>query len=413
MRRTITALGVIVLGSLALVLPRSAANSAIEVGAVYPITGSQGPGGLEEFRGLSLAAAYANGRGGVRGRPIHVRLEDTPSGDAAPDAVERLARAGITVVAGSHGSTISRPAAETASRLGVVFWETGAVGELSMRAALGTRVFRVSPTGGSLGRAAAAFVRNELAPRLHRARPLRYAVTYVDDVYGRAVGTGAADEIRRAALPLIGAFPYALPRTNFDDLAARVARAQPDVLVVAAYLDDGVALRRALVRARIPLVANIGTSSSYCMPEFGRRLGREAVGLFASDKPDGDVLQPDRLSPDAARALRWANAEYRRQYGGTVSSHALAGFAGGLALFDYVLPMAPTLTADAVARAAQAVDLPQGTLPNGSGLAFGPPGTPNAGANLRAASVIWEWVRVNTRAVVWPAAFATHPIAFP
>jgi len=42
-----------------------------------------------------------------------------------------------------------------------------------------------------------------------------------------------------------------------------------------------------------------------------------------------------------------------------------------------------------------------------------PSGSPEAGANLRATSVIWEWIRPKTRAVVWPPAFATHPIVFP
>ena len=35
------------------------------------------------------------------------------------------------------------------------------------------------------------------------------------------------------------------------------------------------------------------------------------------------------------------------------------------------------------------------------------PGSPDAGANLMATSVIWEWVGVDQRAVVWPPQFAT------
>ena len=34
----------------------------------------------------------------------------------------------------------------------------------------------------------------------------------------------------------------------------------------------------------------------------------------------------------------------------------------------------------------------------------------NAGDNVRAASVIWEWVKEYTRAVVWPPQFATSQI---
>src|SRR5205807_939223 len=231
----------------------------------------------------------------------------------------------------------------------------------------GGHVYRVAPTGAALGRAAAAFVRDQLAPRLRRTQPLRYAVAYVDDVYGRSVGGGAIAEIRASRLPMAATFPYTLRRLDYDALAANIARARPDVLMVAAYLEDGVALRRSLVRARVPLVASIGTSSSYCMPAFGQMLGRQAVGVFASDKPDGDNLQPDRLLPGAARELRWATAEYRRRYGEPMTAPALAGFAGGLALFEHVLPRAHGFSAEAVAQAARAVRLPEGALPNGGG----------------------------------------------
>ncbi|MGZ4109804.1 MAG: hypothetical protein ACXVP7_08985, partial [Actinomycetota bacterium] len=52
----------------------------------------------------------------------------------------------------------------------------------------------------------------------------------------------------------------------------------------------------------------------------------------------------------------------------------------------------------------------RGSLPNGSGLRFGAPGTPNAGDNLAAASVIWKWVSPGYAAVIWPPAFATQPM---
>jgi hypothetical protein len=55
--------------------------------------------------------------------------------------------------------------------------------------------------------------------------------------------------------------------------------------------------------------------------------------------------------------------------------------------------------------------VPAGGLPNGSGLEFAPPRGADAGANLRAASVIWEWTQVNQREVTWPPQFATSPIA--
>lgn len=383
------------------------------IGAVYPTGGPQGPGGLEEFRGVELAAEYTNQGTGARGRQIFIRLAPADFAEAAPRAVERLFRSGITVVVGSYGSTISHPAAAAASRRGIVFWENGAVGELGMAAASGEPVFRFAPTGAALGRAAVTFVRDQLTPRLRRDRMLRYAVTYVDDAYGRSVAAGAIAEIKDSGVPLAATLPYDVRRANYDDLAARIAESRADVLVVAAYLQDGVALRWAIVGRRVPLLASIGTSSSYCHPAFGQILGEAAVGLFASDKPDADTLRPDRLSPEAARALRWARAEYLRRYGSAMGSAGLSGFAGGIALFGHVLPAARDLAPEEVARAARMTRLPAGTLPDGSGLEFAGPGSPDAGSNLRATRVIWEWIRPRTRGIVWPPSFATHPIAFP
>lgn len=400
---------VAMLGVVALSVSCSSGTNEILVGAVYPTGGGQGMGGVEELRGVELAADLVNREGGIRGRAVRLVLEPADSSDGAPDAVERAVDAGASVVVGSYGSTISAPAAEAASRLDVVFWETGAVGEVEEAAAPGTRFFRAVAGGESLGQNAVAFIRDRRLPS-GEGRQARYAVAYVDDPYGRAVGLGALREIEDSGLSLAGRFPYDLKSVDYIRLANQIRRAGTDVLVVVAYMVDGVNLRRALVGEEVPLLATIGTSSSYCHPEFGRLLGKDALGLFASDKPDAGSLDPSKLSPEAGTALRWAREEYRRRYKEEMSAAALSGFGSAWGLFHHVLPEARDLSAEAVAAAAQNVRLPVGALPNGGGLRFAPPGHGREGQNLNAVSVIWEWVRINTRAVVWPPSFASSPV---
>ena len=366
------------------------------VGAIYPTGGGQGPGGIEEWRGVRLAADRINATGGIRGRQIRLDLEPTDAADQAPAAVERLTGRGAQVIVGSYGSTISMPAAAAASRLGAVFWETGAVGDLGMRARMGERVFRFPAAGGVLGHEAVAFVRDRLAP----GRPLTFAVAYVDDVYGRAVARGATDEVRTSDHRLGAEIAYDLRSADYADIVRQVAASGADALFVSAYLDDGVEIRREVVRQGIPLVANIGTSSSYCMRAFGAALGGDAVGAFASDKPSGDVMDPARLDAEAAELLRWARTTYERRYDDVMTAPALTGFAGAWALFAHVMRTATALDADGVAASARRADLPRGALPNGSGVQF------VDGANARATSVIWEWVAPQTRQIVWPEAFA-------
>jgi branched-chain amino acid transport system substrate-binding protein len=389
----------------------SRTEEPIRVGTVYPLSGPDAEGGgLDEFRGAELAAALVNEDGGVDGRPIELVSIDVPGADAAPGAIEALHDRGIDLVLGSYGSTISRPAAEGAALRDMVFWETGAVGDMTGTSA-GELVFRVSPTGGTLGHAAVAFIADELSPMLHRrARSLRFAVANVDDVYGRSVARGAVDEIRNRGLTLTGTFPYDPYDADLKTLARAIARSDPDVLFVSAYLEDGVALRREYVRQGFDLLASIGTSSSYCHPQFGEALGEDALGLFASDKPDSASLNTEGLTREARDLLARANAAFRDRFGEEMSAPALSGFSAAWALFHDVLPRATSFGAEAVAKAARGMKIPRGALPNGSGLSFGAPGTPDAGANLRAASVIWEWVGVGERAVVWPPQFATTSI---
>jgi branched-chain amino acid transport system substrate-binding protein len=383
----------------------------LRVGAIYPLSGSQGAGGVEEYRGVQMAARLANAQGGVASRPIELVPQDVPEAAAAPAAVQRLAAQGIGVMLGSYGSTISEPAARTASRGGQVFWETGAVGELMGLPSGGDRVFRVAPAGSLLGRTAMDFTASELLPRLKReAAGLRYTVAAVDDQFGEGVAGGAVAELRARGLTVAGDLRYDPRRDPAAQVVRRIAATRPDVLFVVAYIDDGVAIRKQIVAQGLHLVANIGTSSSYCMPAFGAALGKDAVGLFASDKPAAGWLSARGLAPDAIALLNKANNAYQAQYGDGMSAAALAGFAGAWALLHFVLPKAGSTDPARVAAAARSVNVPMGGLPNGSGLRFGAAGSPDVSDNLGAASVIWEWVGVNDRQITWPPRFATAPV---
>lgn len=398
---------------------------------MYPTLGPQGGQGTEEQRGAELAAQWANDHGGVAGRRLEIKVADVGTPEDVPAAMGALRAQGISVVVGTHGSDYSAVAAGEATRRHMLIWETGAVGEVGWSAAAmpdnpyaedsassdgpvaaGVDFIRMAPKGGDLGKSAVDFVVNGLASKLPVAGPLRWAVAYVDDDYGKAVASGAGAEVLATHQSLVGSFPYAETGTDFTALARKIAAAHPQALYVAAYLADGTALRRALVAEKVPLVVNLGTSSSYCMPAFGQALGAQAVGVYASDAPTAAAVRPQALTPSAQAALRWVNAAYQSRYHQAMSAHALEGFSNAYALFVDVLPKAPEATTAGVAQAAQAVKLPVGSLANGGGVDIAPPGAADAGNNRNAAGVIWEWTAPGHEDVVWPPAFATHPVVW-
>ncbi len=412
MMRTAAALMVAALGAAGLAACSGTAAGAgdIVVGAIYPTQGDQAVGGTQELHGVQLAVDWVNRHGGIHGRDVRVVTESVSRPEGVPEAMAALASRHVVAVLGSHGSAISAQAAVAATQLHLSFWETGAVGLLPSGVARSTNFFRLAPSGATLGRAAIQFVHSVLVP--HRKLPahLRYTVTYVDDPYGRSVAAGAIDEIHRAGLTLAARIGYDPHHFDGAAVARRVAAAHTDVLFASAYVDDGVAVQRALAQQHVPLKLAIGTSSSYCMPAFAQKLGPAAVGLFASDKPDADHVRAAALQPQARAQLAWAATAYANLYHEAMSSYALSGFSNALVVLAHVLPAADSLSVAGIARAAHAVRLAPNSLPNGGGYALAPDRAGDAGDNMRAESVIWQWVAPVTAAVVWPPSYATHTI---
>ena len=158
-------------------------------------------------------------------------------------------------------------------------------------------------------------------------------------------------------------------------LVHRMAAVKPDVLFVSAYLDDAIALRRELVAQHVPLLANIGTSSSYCLPAFGATLGRT---------PSASSRRTNRRRPRSTRRAcpqggpcsTRANAAYRSRFGTDMSAAALAGFSGAWALFTDVLPAAASMApADVAPRRADGGFAFAGACPTAAASASGRPGT--------------------------------------
>jgi branched-chain amino acid transport system substrate-binding protein len=425
MRRTLLIMAAIAMAAAGLAGCGSSPASAIRIGAIYPLTGSQSEGGQSEQRGAALAADWVNQHGGIHGRSIALDVIDTPRAESVPSSMQRLSSAGIKLVVGTHGSTLSAAAASEAQRRGMLLWETGAVGDLHMGAydwsptptdpvepvtGEGRSFFRMSPMGASLGRAGIDFVLKQLAPRLPTQTPLRVAVAYVEDSYGRSVEQGVLAGVHDDGATLAGVFPYTQSGTNWSELARTIGQSGANVVYASSYLDDGMALRRAILDQHLPLLASVGTSSSYCLPAFGQQLQGDAVGLFASDKPSAGSINPAALLSEGRDTLQWAEGQWAKRYGGQMDAYATSGFANAYALFAHVLPAAGNPSPVAVSAAANQVKLPAGTLADGAGMNFPPPGSPQAGANQAAASVIWEWVAPGEEAIVWPPAFATHPV---
>ena len=379
-------------------------GATITIGAIYPLSGPQAQGGKEELGGVEAALQVAQSQG-VPARHVQLQIVDAATPDQASAAVSRLVQQQhVQAILGTYGSTLSAAASARAEQLKTVYWETGAVADPIT--AQRSYVFRTVATGSSLGRMAVTFTHDVLIPASGVSSP-RVVVVHVNDIYGQSVGGGEVALAQQLGINVVDTIEYNPNAFDANALASRIGADRPDFLWDVSYLDDGVAIWQAIQAQHIPLKAAVGTSSAFCMPEFGRRLGAAAIGVFAADKPDATISQA-ALSPSGRKLLGLAVASYERAHHTAMSIPAVAGFVGAWTLFhDVLAKISGSVTSESIRAAALRVDVPTGDSINGGGVRFGGDGQLDEGQNTRAAAVVGQWQAVQDMRVVYPAAYAT------
>ncbi|MEO6797003.1 MAG: ABC transporter substrate-binding protein [Candidatus Dormibacter sp.] len=390
--------------------PASATGSTIKVGAVFPLSGAQAPLARQEYAGAQIARDFVNADGGVQGRPIELVTRDiTTPGDAA-ERVNELSVAGVHSILGAYSSALSMPISEAAQADGLLYWEAGAVADqLTGRGY--PLVFRVGATGGNLGAMSSHFAATVLAARLQQpASSLRVALVHNLDGYPMAVAAAVVEQARKEHLQVVADVPYDARAPDWGATINSLRAANPDILMLSSYIDDGVRFRRAMLAAGLHVKALIGTTMAQCVPDFGVMLGADANGVFASDRPPHG-FNPDALNPIGLAMYDRFAAAYRKQTGSDPTEESLSGFAAAWTLFHYVLGATKDTSATGLAAAARGLDLPAGTLANGAGVRFAT-SRDAMGQNLRAASVIWQWQGIQHSVTVYPPVFATGTVSF-
>ena len=255
------------------------------LGLILPLTGPSAGLAHEELNGIQIAMEEVNRAGGAAGKQIRLLTRDVDSREATAGAVNELKQEGATIVMGSYDSSLSIPAAHAASAAGMVYWETGSVADQLTGEGL-PHVFRVGPAGSNLGSGSALFAATQLATRLGKApSQLRLSVVQVDDAYGHSVAAAALSRARQLGFAVAGPATYVAWHPDWDRVFAFVAASRPDILVLASHVPDGIAFRREMLARGIRVKALIGSTMAECGPDFGRALGADAVGIFASDRP--------------------------------------------------------------------------------------------------------------------------------
>jgi branched-chain amino acid transport system substrate-binding protein len=408
--RQLAAIGVVFACAACATAPSGGGAVSVKVGAVFPLSGPQAPLAKQEYAGVQIARDLVNADGGVDGAPVELITRDLVAESDASARVEDLKKHGVKAILGAYSSGLSMPVSDATQASGLLYWEAGAVADqLTGRGY--PLVFRVGASGSNLGTMSSHFAAEVLASRLNRAPgALRMVIVHNLDAYPSSVAAAVNQQAANEGIPVVANVAYDAHAPDWTSVLAQIRAAQPNVLVLASYIADGVDFRRAMLKSGLHVDALIGSTMAQCVPDFGAMLGADAIGVFASDRPPHG-FNPGALNATGKSTYDRFSAAYRREFGSDPTEEALAGFGAAWALFHYVMPHAHNLSAVAMAASARSLDLPEGTLANGAGIKFSS-ADETMGQNTRAASVIWQWQGVRHSVTVYPPVFATGSPGF-
>src|SRR5439155_954604 len=185
--------------------------------------------------------------------------------------VQELKAQGVHSILGSYSSSLSMPVSAAAQSRGLLYWEAGAVADqLTGRGY--PLVFRVGATGTNLGELSSHFAAQVLAPRLSLPPwGLRMAIVHNLDGYPSSVAAAVASQAEREKIQVVANIVYDAHAPDWASTLAQVRIAQPNILVLASYIADGVDFRRAMLNSGLHVDAFIGSTMAQCVPDVGQR----------------------------------------------------------------------------------------------------------------------------------------------
>lgn len=381
-----------------------AANPEVRIGVLLPLSGSWAEYANEIRRGMDIAVDVIREKGGIKinGQTHDIRLiyTDAPDVQAGVAEAERLiVKEKVHILSGSFGSQVPMAASTVAERHKIIFWEVSqGADELTERGY--KYLFRTSATSSSEGRCMAQFACDNYKA-LGRDKPedLTFAICGLDTPYGISVLDGAEERIKEIGAKLLIKEHYAGGVTDLSSLVLRIRSTNPDVVLIASAVDDGMLFYRQMKEQGVYVKCLMGTGSSTGAELFHQEFGIDAEYVLAGNHPG--ELSPPGYAPDLPDFMQRYRQKHNRQH--LFSIHGLKAYQSLLVLWD-VLGRSKSVNSDDIREAAHTTEIPANTMGNGWGCKFAPPGDPMEGTNLWAYPIITQW-QEGKMYMIWPMSY--------
>jgi len=229
--RNTAKLGLALMAVSALHVGATAAQEAVSVGAVIPLSGASATVGEDQRRGIELALKEVNDAGGVLGKPFNVIVEDSGGkAQTAIDAATKLVTVNnVPLVIGEYSSGNTIPMGEYLVQQGVPHLNPASTSGLVRN--IGATSFSLV----GLDNVSTGFAAQDVIDHGWK----KVAVFAMNNAFGQGVATEFTKHFTEMGGEVTTSILYTLGQTDYTRELQQLAQSEPDAYVFTAYGTEG------------------------------------------------------------------------------------------------------------------------------------------------------------------------------
>ena len=302
----------------------SRAAEPVNIGGLYPVTGSMARIGESCVASAKLAVQMVNDAGGIKslgGAKLNLILSDVQSDTTVTRTeTDRLISGNkLSAIHGCYASALTLIASEVAERAKVPLLTGSSSDQLNKG-----RSYTFTPFAR-----ASQFAQAQLRmSRLVSDKP-KVAVIFENTAFGTATSNGLREQAAGEGVEIVLFEPYSAGFTDAGPLINKVRASGANALFSVSYLNDLILIVRSVKQVGLSIAIN-GGSGGFVVPDFYKSVGKLAEGL------QGVAHWNHDMDANAQKV----NAEYKK-----LTGEFIFEYAGGLVAQTFMI-------ADALERAA-------------------------------------------------------------
>jgi branched-chain amino acid transport system substrate-binding protein len=306
-------------------IPRKAfAAEPVNIGALYPTTGSFAQIGQGCVNAARLAVRMINDAGGINslgGAKLNLIVSDVQSDTTVTRTETDRLISGykLSAIHGCFASSLTLIASEVAERAKMPLLTGSSSDQLNKG-----RHYTFTPFCRASQFALAQLQMSKLVSDTPKV-----AVIFENTAFGTSTSNGLREQAPGQGVEIVMFEPYSAGLTDASPLINKVKATGANMLIPVSYLNDLILITRAIKQNGLQIAIN-GGSGGFVIPDFYKNVGGVAEGLLGVAHWNHDF---DADSQEV-------NAVYKKQYG-----EFLFEYAGGLVAQTFMI-------ADALERAA-------------------------------------------------------------